>query len=689
MNLSENSITNKIRKEFTNRVLLTIGFLFLMFFLVTGYQIYLGNSNLKSNLYKKSQDLETFIVSQSLYHDNLGINIKLSEFNQENKNTKVVWIPNQNLKSEPKLNWKYPLNWVYTYPLRSIENNDFGHIQIFGSYFNEPFFFHDIFREWFFFLLFSLIFFSFLYPLAKRIPRKLFLDPILHILNLIKDAKNIDKLNLKALNFPDEIYQIEEKIIDLVQRIEEDSRNSEFAKLTSQVIHDIRSPIAELKSLKDYMKKIPEDQRVIFNNALNLLSKITESLLEEYRVRFKESLEVKNNDILDLPEPLYVILENIVDGKRTQYCKNGHPEINLYSDSFAIFSFVKINTIEFKRVISNLISNAFEALPNESLSNKINGKIDVRLERVNDVINIHIIDNGCGIPQELFNKIIEGGLSYGKRNGSGLGISYAIACIKKWCGTYNVNSQEGYGTTFTISLPCAEQPLLFLGKLNLKPTVQIIVLDDDDSIHTKWDKKLDILKKENNFTIRHFHQPEDLIEFINESGLNNNLFLLDYHLCNNDKNGLDVISSLKIEEHSILVTNSYDDEFVRERCLKMGIRILPKSHVDFIPIEVNTTTKTTEIIFIDDNEAITRMWKLKAQAKGIKLADFMKKLDAYEKNSIFYIDAELDNQQSGVNLAKLLYEHKFSEIYLSTGLPKEALGNIPWVKNILCKEPPF
>ena len=73
--------------------------------------------------------------------------------------------------------------------------------------------------------------------------------------------------------------------------------------------------------------------------------------------------------------------------------------------------------------------------------------------RGNQIV-ITIRDNGKGISEEMLPKIFEPFFTtkkVGEGTGLGLWVSYGI--IKSFQGTINVDSVEGEGTTFTITLP--------------------------------------------------------------------------------------------------------------------------------------------------------------------------------------------------------------------------------------------
>lgn len=68
---------------------------------------------------------------------------------------------------------------------------------------------------------------------------------------------------------------------------------------------------------------------------------------------------------------------------------------------------------------------------------------------------------------------------------------------------------------------------------------------------------------------------------------NNIIYLIDYQLCQNDKNGLDIIEELHIQNQAILVTGSFDENLVRKRCESLRVKILPKTMISFVPIVIS------------------------------------------------------------------------------------------------------
>lgn len=103
-----------------------------------------------------------------------------------------------------------------------------------------------------------------------------------------------------------------------------------------------------------------------------------------------------------------------------------------------------------KEVLVNLIINACEAMESGG------GQIMIQEQAITSQQQtlIRISDNGPGISQVIQAKIFQPFFTT-KEEGTGLGLSIAARIIEEHKGKLEVSSQEGSGTTFTITLPTA------------------------------------------------------------------------------------------------------------------------------------------------------------------------------------------------------------------------------------------
>jgi signal transduction histidine kinase len=112
----------------------------------------------------------------------------------------------------------------------------------------------------------------------------------------------------------------------------------------------------------------------------------------------------------------------------------------------------KIDRTQLIRIITNLVKNAIQAIP-EQQKNKA---VAVTIKKESNNVIITVADNGMGIATEDFNRIFEPKFTT-KSSGMGLGLSIIKNIIENYNGTITVESRKGKGTTFTVSLPIINQ----------------------------------------------------------------------------------------------------------------------------------------------------------------------------------------------------------------------------------------
>lgn len=104
---------------------------------------------------------------------------------------------------------------------------------------------------------------------------------------------------------------------------------------------------------------------------------------------------------------------------------------------------------QLQQVFLNLITNACHAMPK---GGKLLVRTGVKLDR--SMVVVHVIDTGVGIPRANLTRIFDPFFTTkepGKGTGLGLSVSYRI--VKEHKGTIVVDSLEGKGTAFIVSLP--------------------------------------------------------------------------------------------------------------------------------------------------------------------------------------------------------------------------------------------
>lgn len=220
--------------------------------------------------------------------------------------------------------------------------------------------------------------------------------------------------------------------------------------------HELKSPLANLglyidyilnecrKESNDTMKKfcpfVKKMKRQTFqvmtmiDNYLDM-SKFTDDIFEISLERF--SLNELIDEIKELSEPLFFAKDVKF---KVQKGKNLPKEIE--SDYEMI-----------KRILINLISNAVKFTES--------GEVLFKIEKMDKELLFFVIDTGCGIEKEEFQKIFkpyQRGKNVGKRSpGFGLGLSIAKSMAILLKGRIEIKSKVNEGSTFTLKIPLNEE----------------------------------------------------------------------------------------------------------------------------------------------------------------------------------------------------------------------------------------
>ena len=141
---------------------------------------------------------------------------------------------------------------------------------------------------------------------------------------------------------------------------------------------------------------------------------------------------------------------NVVDVVKLSLDIFNEDFIKFHSNSEEIIT--KIDRTQLIRIITNLVKNASQAIPEEQEIKQI--LVSVNKESNNAVITVK--DNGKGIAKEDFDQIFEPKFTT-KSSGMGLGLGIIKNIIENYNGTITFESKINKGTTFTVSLPITNQ----------------------------------------------------------------------------------------------------------------------------------------------------------------------------------------------------------------------------------------
>jgi hypothetical protein len=277
------------------------------------------------------------------------------------------------------------------------------------------------------------------------------------------------------------------------------------------------------------------------------------------------------------------LVDEVVTEKRIQYRSRLEVKIEskFSSDAYKLFAIGKSG--EIKRAVSNLIDNSVEAVQQR-------GQISVVLNGNMNTVLLSIVDDGVGIPSSLIPDLGTRGVSFGSDGGTGLGLYHAKSTLESLGGELTISSELAAGTTVQLSFPRKKPPEWFIEELNVEADSEIFIVDDDKSIHQVWEGKFPALVlDEKRIKIYHFSLLSELKNVATgfKKNRKSHLYLIDYEFLGESENGLSVIEELGIASKSVLITSRSEDLSIQKRCENLGVKLMPKEVVSFLPISFN------------------------------------------------------------------------------------------------------
>lgn len=233
---------------------------------------------------------------------------------------------------------------------------------------------------------------------------------------------------------------MEEQLVQREKELIQSKKLAAIGTLASGVAHELNNPLNNIYTTAQRLLKKSEGERPvfikkglddIFGQTMRVKS-IVSDLLEFARGREPNFRPI---ELRSLVNGVYkhIGLSRTVDSIR--FHLEFHPEeIVIYADQE-----------QMERVFINLISNAIDAVSEE-------GDITVRAVEDDAKVTIRVSDTGRGILREAAEKIFEPFYTT-KDKGTGLGLAVVFNIIQKHNGEITVESAEGRGATFIITLP--------------------------------------------------------------------------------------------------------------------------------------------------------------------------------------------------------------------------------------------
>ncbi len=233
--------------------------------------------------------------------------------------------------------------------------------------------------------------------------------------------------------------RMRQSLLKTQQDLLDAERLATIGRMASSISHDLRHSLAAIVANAEFLceshlnsaqrEELYQEVRV----AVDQMTELIESLLEFSRTR--DSLRLSYGDLKATAE--WAI-----------HAVRAHPAfqkvritVNAIGNCSGNFDQRKL-----ERVFFNLLLNACEAVSGA-------GEVHIDLREVGGGAEVRIADTGRGIPEPIRLKLFEPFVSYGKENGTGLGLTVVQKILQDHGGDIQVERSSAEGTAFRLFVP--------------------------------------------------------------------------------------------------------------------------------------------------------------------------------------------------------------------------------------------
>jgi len=261
--------------------------------------------------------------------------------------------------------------------------------------------------------------------------------------------KKLQKTNQEFMETTKKLFERERELTQANKKLQEiDKIKTDFVSVAA---HQLRTPLTGIKwsylalleketgPLNQAQKEIVEKGLETIDYTISVINDLLNTArLEEGKAEFNFTVQ-----------PIGPIIKEIID-QHQPTIKEKEIQMEIDVPLSSSFSF-KFDKEKLTVVFDNIIANAVKYTPPK-------GKISIKSFRREKDIQFKISDTGIGIPKKdidkIFSKFFRSKNAVGfETSGSGLGLYVAKNIVERHGGTITLESEEGKGTTFIITLP--------------------------------------------------------------------------------------------------------------------------------------------------------------------------------------------------------------------------------------------
>lgn len=284
---------------------------------------------------------------------------------------------------------------------------------------------------------------------------------ILYITILFTAIYYIRKIALFRISMKNELH------LEHVEREKLEEINQTKMQFFANISHEIRTPLTMLLApLEKLMNSGPNDFQkknisYIYRNTKRL-ERIVNQLLELQKIENTQlKLKAREIDLVKFLQEVVTLFDETALDKRI------HLSFEPNCDELMVW----IDPEKMDKVMFNLLSNAFKfSVPDSLITISIHKN---SLKENEGTFTISVSDTGTGMSQVHLERIFDRfyqieNKATGKITGTGIGLHLSKELVEKQHGTISVTSREGFGSTFSVTLPLGNQHLtseeMYIGK---------------------------------------------------------------------------------------------------------------------------------------------------------------------------------------------------------------------------------
>ena len=217
-------------------------------------------------------------------------------------------------------------------------------------------------------------------------------------------------------------------------------KQASIEEISATIAHEIRNPIAAAKSLVQQMGEDPHSvENVEYAKvAIDELDRVERRVSHLLKYAKEEDYAFAHVNVAGVVDAALTQLKNKIDAAKVQVARNYIAGPTVWADAEKL-----------QQVFGNILDNAIDAMEKVPETRRIDLFIENGTPKT---VTVRVRDNGCGIPEAKLARIFNPFFTT-KEKGTGLGMAIAKKIVDAHQGQLGVDSAEGRGTEFRVTLP--------------------------------------------------------------------------------------------------------------------------------------------------------------------------------------------------------------------------------------------